>query len=119
MKRVLLTENRKADSTLVIVKKTKPKPSVVYKTYWKFAAERQNIFFKRLNNQKFPWTKDKILNDYKFTNVYRASDRVSQYLIRNVIYQGNKDLNEVFFRLILFKTFNRISTWEFLKEELG
>lgn len=104
---------------LLIKKKAKPKLSVVYNTYWKFAVERQNIFFKRFNGEDFPWTKDKILNQYKFTNVYRATDRVSQYLIKNVIYKGSQEPEELFFRLLLFKIFNRISTWEVLEAEFG
>ena len=84
-----------------------------------FAAERQNIFFKRFYGESYPWTKDKILNQYKFTSVYRATDRVSQYLIKNVIYKGSQKPEEIFFRLILFKIFNRISTWEVLESEFG
>jgi hypothetical protein len=103
----------------VFSRKSKPKPSVAYNTYWKFAVERQNIFFKRLKGVRYPWTTDKILNDHKFTNVYRATDRVSQYLIKNIINKGNQDPNELFFRILLFKIFNRISTWEFLEAELG
>src|SRR4051812_44983673 len=61
------------------------KPSVVYDTYWKFAAERQEVFFRRLAGGRGPWTSDPVLNEFKFTNAYRASDRVSQYLIRHVI----------------------------------
>ena len=56
---------------------------------------------------------------FKFTNAYRASDRVSQYLIRNVIYQGSQFPEEVFFRILLFKVFNRIDTWELLETALG
>lgn len=97
---------------------TKPKPSIVYDSYWYLAAERQNIFFKRLNGELGPWTYDPILQKHKFTNAYRASDRVSQYLIKNVIYKGSQDPNEIFFRIILFKLFNKIETWELLNEKL-
>lgn len=100
-------------------KKLKPKPSIAYNTYWEFATERQNIFFRRLEKEKYPWTEDDIIDKYKFTNVYRATDRVSQYLIKNIIYKGSQKPEEVFFRTILFKIFNRISTWEFLKAEIG
>jgi len=96
----------------------KPTPSIVYDSYWYLAAERQNIFFKRLNDELGPWTYDPILQKHKFTNAYRASDRVSQYLIKNVIYKGSQDPNEVFFRIILFKLFNKIETWELLNEKL-
>src|SRR5206468_3279720 len=91
----------------------------VYETYWRFAAERQEIFFRRLASDPGPWTIDPILARYKFTNAYRASDRVSQYLIRNVAYRGSSNSNEVFFRTILFKLFNRIDTWERLETAFG
>lgn len=95
------------------------KPSVVYDTYWRFAAERQAVFFRRFRDEPYPWTNDQIIAEYKFTNAYRASDRVSQYLIRNVIYDGPSEPEEVFFRIILFKLFNKIETWELLQNELG
>ncbi len=109
----------KPKSVLIHKKRTKPVPSIAYNTYWKFAAERQNIFYKRFNGEKYPWTTDKVLDQHKFTNVFRASDRVSQYLIKNVIYKGSQKPEEIFFRLILFKIFNKISTWEILENELG
>ncbi|MFC1675918.1 nucleotide kinase domain-containing protein [Planctomycetota bacterium] len=95
------------------------KPTVVYETYWRFAAERQAIFFKRAQGATSPWTNDPILKQYKFTNVYRASDRVSQYLIRNVIYRGDQSATEVFFRIVLFKVFNKIETWQLLERKLS
>jgi alpha-glutamyl/putrescinyl thymine pyrophosphorylase clade 1 len=94
-------------------------PTQVYDTYWRFAAERQAIFFKRITGATSPWTRDPILMLYKFTNAYRASDRVSQYLIKNVIYRGEQSPEEVFFRTLLFKLFNRIDTWELLENDLG
>lgn len=95
--------------------------TVVYETYWKFAALRQEVFFNRLKGGNFPWTTDAILNQYKFTNAYRASDRVSQYLIRNVIYRSDlsKCPKEILFRICLFKLFNKIETWELLANNLG
>ena len=93
--------------------------TLVYDTYWKFAVERQEVFFRKLEGRPLPWTSDSIIARHKFTNVYRASDRVSQYLIRNVIYEGDQSPEEVFFRTILFKLFNKIETWELLKNKLG
>ncbi len=66
----------------VFSKLSPAKPTVVYDTYWRFAAERQAIFFRRLQRQPPPWTEDQILRVHKVTNAYRASDRTSQYLIR-------------------------------------
>lgn len=98
---------------------TPAKPTVVYDTYWRFAAERQEVFFRRLENEPPPWTEDEILSEFKFTNAYRASDRVSQYLIQKVIYQGDQSEEEVFFRILLFKLFNKIETWELLERSFG
>ena len=94
-------------------------PTAVYDTYWRFAAERQEVFFRKLDGGVPPWTDDPIIARHKFTNAYRASDRVSQYLIRNVIYDGDQSVPEVFFRTILFKLFNKIETWELLTSCLG
>jgi hypothetical protein len=108
------------DRNVYVFSKLAPaKPTIVYDTYWRFAAERQEIFFKRFSGLNYPWTNDSILMTYKFTNAYRACDRVSQYLIRNVIYGGEDNPEELFFRILIFKTFNRIDTWELLKETLG
>jgi len=95
------------------------KVTEVYDTYWKFAALRQDIFFNRFNGMPAPWSDDEILNEYKFTNAYRASDRVSQYLIREVIYNDkfSDTPKEVLFRILLFKLFNKIDTWELLLSE--
>ncbi|MDD5369716.1 MAG: putative DNA base hypermodification protein [Anaerolineaceae bacterium] len=94
-------------------------PTIVYDTYWRFAAERQEIFYKKFNQIEAPWTDDPILAQHKFTNAYRASDRVSQYLIKNVIYKGDQSPQELFFRTLLFKVFNKINTWEILLKEIG
>lgn len=103
----------------IFSKLTPAKSTAVYDTYWRFAAERQAVFFRRVSGDNPPWTSDPILLTYKFTNAYRASDRTSQYLIRKVLYDGEQTPNELFFRTILFKLFNRIETWELLNRILG
>jgi len=83
---------------------------------------RMNIFWSKYNNEEYPWTDDSILQKHKFTNVYRSCDRVSQYLIRNVIYNENiKELSEedILLRILIFKVFNRIDTWEFIESKIG
>ncbi|HEV2187580.1 MAG TPA: nucleotide kinase domain-containing protein, partial [Stellaceae bacterium] len=62
------------------------RPTAVFDSYWRFAAERQAIFVRRLAGMPAPWTDDPILARHRFTNAYRAADRVSQFLIREVIY---------------------------------
>lgn len=97
------------------------KLTAVYDSYWRFAVERQNVFFSRLAHKPEPWTSDSIISSHKFTNPYRASDRVSQYLIRRVIYRDDLPSSspEVLFRTLLFKLFNKIETWELLEHTFG
>lgn len=95
-------------------------PTEVFDTFWHFATERQAVFFRRLQRHAPPWTEDPIVARFRFTNAYRAADRVSQFLIRKVIYgYDDVDPEEVFFRTILFKLFNKIETWVLLESALG
>lgn len=96
-------------------------PSCVYDTYWRFAAERQAMYLRRLGDPRGPWTADPVLRNYRFTNAYRAADRVSQYLIREILYREDRSQVpvEVFFRTLLFKLFNKIETWRYLERVLG
>jgi thymidylate kinase len=107
-------------STMVIAARLAPaKPTEVYDTYWRFAAERQAIFFRRLEHRPPPWTHDPVLQAHRFTNAYRASDRVSQYLIRHVIHADSQTPDDLLFRILLFKVFNKIDTWRLLEAECG
>lgn len=95
--------------------------TAVFDSYWKFAAERLGIYYRRLVDPDGPWTHDPIIAAHRFTNSYRAADRVSQFLIREVQYREDRSQapTEVFFRTLLFKIFNRIDTWHGLERELG
>jgi hypothetical protein len=44
---------------------------------------------------------------------------VSQTLIRDVIYAGSQDVEEVVFRTLRFKIFNKIEAWEYMVQVLG
>jgi hypothetical protein len=94
------------------------KVSAVFDTYWRFAAQRQDVFMLRVAGEASPWTADRVLASHRFTNVYRAADRVTQYLIRHVLYDGLQTAEEVVFRALLFKFFNRIETWESLARQI-
>lgn len=92
----------------------------IYDMYWHFAYERQEIFVKKLKGENSPWTDDLILREYKFCNAYRVNDRVSQYLLKKVIYNGkNYSDRDMLFRIILFKLFNKETTWEILENKFG
>jgi len=96
--------------------------SEVFDAYWRFAAERQRIFERRRYDHQGPWTDDPVLRRYKFCNTFRASDRVSQYLISEVIYGPYADglpAEDVFLRTVLFRLFSKERTWEALETATG
>lgn len=96
-------------------------PTVVFNTYWRFAAARQAIYLARLRRSLCPSTQDSILRDHRFTNVFRAADRVSQFLISSV-QRGPSSSSEpadLVFRTLFFKVFNRQDTWQHVESRVG
>lgn len=95
--------------------------TAVFNTYWRFAAARQEVYLARLRRAPAPWTTDEVLRRHRFTNVFRAADRVSQYLISHVQRGAgaSSEFADVVFRTLLFKVFNREDTWEHLEARVG
>lgn len=97
-------------------------PTVGFDAFWHFAAERQAIFWQRMADTPPPWTDDPVLRRFRFTNPYRATDRVSQFLISMVLYPRPQlpfDERDVVARTLLFRLFNRIDTWNAIEASLG
>ena len=99
----------------------KPVPRAkAYDLYWKFAFERQRVFERRLTGVAQPWTTDRVISHYKFCNVFRASDRVSQYMIRDVAYNVAKStIEDRLFQIVAFRLFSKIETWDGVTAVLG
>lgn len=94
----------------------------LFDAYWRFAASRQAIFDRRWSGHPGPWTDDPILRQYKFCNTFRAGDRVTQYLLSQVIYHPDaRDLSaeDVFCRVVLFRLFSKPETWRALETVEG
>lgn len=84
--------------------------------YFYFVQERMNMFSRKVEG-KFIYTEDPILRMYKFTNVYRATDRVSQYLIRNVIYKDIEQYTpeDVLLRILVLRYSTKLKHGSFLR----
>ena len=96
-----------------------PRPGV-YELYWKFAYERQKVFEGRIHGDQGSWTDDPILQEYKFCNVFRAADRVSQYMIKEVCYNPEQSgPDDRLFQIVAFRTFSNSATWESVRSILG
>jgi hypothetical protein len=105
----------------IFTRSAKPTPrGGIYELYWTFASRRQAAFERRLSGAAWPWTDDPILQTFKFCNVYRAADRVSQYMISDVAYAADVgDFADRAFQIVAFRTFSNIATWDGLRSELG
>lgn len=96
-----------------------PRPRI-YDLYWYFASERQQMFTRRVAGEPGPWTEDPILREFKFCNVFRAADRVSQYMIRDVCYHDEPCTDEDrLFQIVAFRTFSKTATWDTVRAVLG
>lgn len=105
-----------------IMVSNKLRKTPVYDVYWRFAVERQDIYYNRLLRREYPWTQDPVIGKYKFTNSYRVLDRVSQFLVSNIIYRDVGSIltdDDRLFRILLYKIFNKIETWQLLEDSLG
>lgn len=96
-----------------------PRTGPGYEVYWSFAAERQRVYRRRLDGERGALTTDPVIAAHRFTNAYRASDRVSQYLIQHVLYDSDRAWTDTFVRVLVFKIFNRIDTWVHLESTIG
>jgi hypothetical protein len=110
------------EAPAVHIRRSPPQPRPgIYELYWQFASRRQAVFEARLSGKKWPWTDDPILQTYKFCNVFRAADRVSQFMIRDVAYGNDPDstAGDRIFQVVAFRTFSKIQTWRGVTDELG
>ena len=92
---------------------------IIYDRYWYWAAERQAMFFRKRAGDEPPYTNDPILAEYKFCNAYRDSDRVSQFLIKEVQYSRQFSPRDLLYRTLFFRLLNKAETWTYLEEALS
>lgn len=80
--------------------------------FWQFIAERHLIYKrKNLEGLSSPWTLNKILSEFKFTNVFRDIDPWTAYVIKNIIPKC-KSLSNLIFNLVIYRLYNKIDTFE-------
>ena len=72
--------------------------------YW--INERHSIYLKRDAGEQWPWTNDPILQEYKFTNVFRQLDRVTKAWTSYYEEHVDAPYTEIFRNLMVFRMFN-------------
>lgn len=74
-----------------------------------FIKERYAMYLRRTAGQAKPWTKDAILRDHKFCNVYRELDKTTIWITENwrTPHAGDPDL---WFAMVVARLLNRPTT---------
>lgn len=101
------------------------------KVFWYWINERHSIYIKRKERKPAPWTKDLILQTYKFTNPFRQLDRVTQEWVNRYCALLGSDIEvkdadsksarkipptdgDILFHCVMFRLFNWPHTYDAL-----
>lgn len=90
-----------------------------FKIYWYWVSERMNIWYNRVvKKQSFPWSKDKIFQENRFTNVVRDLDRGTIVVIKEILSKLDEPCDdlvqrkkEVMLNIMVYRVFIRYETW--------
>lgn len=78
-----------------------------------YFTERHTVYrLKELERRPRPWTKDPILQQYKFTNVFRENDRVSRQVIQLVSLNDDLSLEDKVVNTFLIRAWNNPDTFK-------
>lgn len=81
--------------------------------FFKFARDRHSIYLHRRDGFPAPWTQDPVLQQVRFTNVFRELDRTTIWFRQNIRDPLRRD-RWVVPATIIFRWFNRIETGQVL-----
>ncbi len=79
-------------------------------TFWYWINERHRIYLARQTGGEKPWTEDRILREYKFTNVFRELDTGTIWLRKNFRELHTNSESYLIFNIAWYRLFNLIST---------
>jgi hypothetical protein len=79
--------------------------------FFAYARERQHTYLRRELGKSGPWTQDKIIQENRFTNVFRELDKTTLWFKKNVrdVWRNEP---EVVLATVAFRMLNRIATGE-------
>lgn len=82
-------------------------------TLWYWLNERHLIYLKKSGGLPKPWTDDKILQQWKFCNVFRNLDKTSAWFINHSLEPNWDDSpGMIVFNCFAFRAFNWVPTYE-------
>lgn len=82
--------------------------------FWKFIYERQKVWHNRfILKQDPPWTHDKILQEFKFTNIFRALDKGTLYYLDKIMARKDEYPRKIIFlNTMMYRLINNQYTWD-------
>jgi len=95
----------------MLIKHVKKLPVQDRWLYW--IKEREQIRLKKKANKPRPWTDDEILQSYRYCNVRRMDDKVSQWLLKNW-YEPYYDHPNMLLACAMARHFNKPETLEYV-----
>lgn len=81
------------------------------RAFFQYARRRHEIYLRRAAGHPPPWTNEAILQQYRFTNVFRELDRTTIWC-REHVRERYEGLPEVLPAVVVFRWFNKIETGE-------
>lgn len=87
-----------------------------FRLFFEIMYERMEIWYKKeILKEPFPWTKDQIFQEYKFTNLYRELDKNSQWEIKNIIQNPNLSRKNLLWQICLFRLINNPEFFSYIE----
>lgn len=84
-----------------------------FKHLYNFIVRRYLIHKRKdVQGKPAPWTKDPILQEFKFTNVRREHDRETRWVLNNIVHNPALSYENKLMNIILYRMFNKSVTIE-------
>ena len=77
--------------------------------FFSYARKRHSAYLRRQLGHPPPWTDDPVIANYRFTNIYRETDRTTIWYRENVR-EWYDETPDVLLATVLFRWFNKIET---------
>lgn len=91
-------------------------PIIQADAFFSYARERYRIHLHKEQGLARPWTEDRILQTYRFCNIFREDDRTTRWFREN-IREPLRANPMVVFATVAFRWFNKVELWQCLLEE--
>lgn len=87
--------------------------------FFETMKDRMDLWDNRRKKKEKPWCNNEILENNKFTNVYRELDRNSQYQISQIIMDDELDDITLIWKMLFYRIYNNPNTFQYIENTRG